>query len=130
MNVVSSPAIDARGLSKNYAQVCAVADGTLQCKSGELVTILGASGCGKSTLLRLICGLEKPDHGQVLIQNRDVTAMPPEQRPVNIVFQSYALFPHLSVYDNIAYGLKVTKQNSQTIRQRCGEIIDLMQLTD
>ena len=94
----------------------------------EFITILGASGCGKTTLLRLIAGTEAVDEGSVIIDNQDVTHTLPEHRPVNTVFQSYALFPHLNVINNIAFGLKATKVANDEIQKRCDDILELVQL--
>jgi len=82
---------------------------TLDIFDGEFITLLGPSGCGKTTLLRMMAGFELPDHGTVTLAGADITDRSPEQRPLNTVFQSYALFPHMSVYDNVAYGLKMEK---------------------
>ena len=90
-------------------------DISLDVARGEFVTLLGASGCGKTTTLRIISGLETPDEGTVLLDGRDVTALPPERRPVNTVFQSYALFPHMNVEKNVAYGLRVRRMDKASI---------------
>ena len=94
-------------ISKNFGEGDVLRDISLDVARGEFVTLLGASGCGKTTTLRIISGLETPDEGTVLLDGRDVTALPPERRPVNTVFQSYALFPHMNVEKNVAYGLRV-----------------------
>ena len=100
----------------------------LEVANGELVTLLGPSGCGKTTTLRMISGFEYPSSGQIMIGGRDVANVPPNKRGVSMVFQSYALFPHLSVWDNIAYGLKVKKLPRQEVLARTGKVIALMQL--
>ena len=87
-------------------------------KEGEFMVVVGPSGCGKSTLLRLIAGLDEPSSGQILIDGKDAKFMEPIQRDVGMVFQNYALFPHLSVFDNIAYGLKIRKESQPEIRQK------------
>ncbi|MFM7607096.1 MAG: ABC transporter ATP-binding protein, partial [Prosthecobacter sp.] len=92
-------------LSKRFGARRAVDDVSLQISRGEAFSLLGPSGCGKTTLLRMIAGFEQPDAGRILLDGRDLTFLPPEKRPVNTVFQNYALFPHLSVEDNIAFGL-------------------------
>lgn len=95
---------------------------SLSIGKGEFITLLGSSGCGKTTTLRIIAGLEMPDSGQVFLDGRDVTALPPEARDVNTVFQNYALFPHMTVADNIGYGLKlrkVPKAESRSGYHRC-----------
>ena len=95
------------GITKRWGTVAAVEDITFSARSGELVALLGPSGCGKSTTLRLIAGLDTADDGTIRIADRDVTALPPAKRGVSMVFQSYALFPHLSVAENILFGLRV-----------------------
>ena len=97
---------------------------------GEFVTLLGASGCGKTTTLRIISGLETPDEGTVLLDGKDVTALPPERRPVNTVFQSYALFPHMNVEKNVAYGLRVRGMDKASIAKRVREMLELVQMED
>ena len=100
----------------------------LEAANGELVTLLGPSGCGKTTTLRMISGFEYPSSGQIMIGGRDVANIPPNKRGVSMVFQSYALFPHLSVWENIAYGLKVKKLSKQELLTRTGKVVRLMQL--
>ena len=99
-----------RGLRKAFGEVVAVRDVSLEVRPGEFLTLLGPSGCGKTTLLRLLAGFESPDAGEVLISGRDVTALPPHRRPVNTVFQHYALFPHLTVAGNVAFGLEMRRR--------------------
>ena len=96
----------------------------------EFVTLLGSSGCGKTTTLRIISGLETPDEGTVLLDGKDVTALPPERRPVNTVFQSYALFPHMNVEKNVAYGLRVRGMDKASIAKRVREMLELVQMED
>ncbi|WP_207264444.1 ABC transporter ATP-binding protein [Desulfovibrio sp. Huiquan2017] len=98
--------IELAGVTKAYAGTPAVADLTVRLASGELCCLLGPSGCGKSTALRLIAGLERPDGGTVRINGRDMRGLPPQKRNIGFVFQSYALFPHMDVFDNVAYGLR------------------------
>ena len=99
-------ALAVRGVSKSYRGHEAVRDVTLDIAPGELVTLLGPSGCGKTTLLRLVAGFERPDSGTLAISGNDMTAVPPYKRPVNTVFQHYALFPHMTVAENLGYGLR------------------------
>src|SRR5881409_1159516 len=99
--------IELSHVTKRYGDVAAVRDVSFTIEAGSLVTLLGPSGCGKTTTLRMIAGLETPSDGQVLIGGRDVTAWAPAERNVSLVFQSYALFPHLSVLENVAYGPRV-----------------------
>jgi len=97
---------------------------------GEFITFLGPSGCGKTTLLRLMAGFEQPDTGAVSLSGHDITHAAPEHRPLNTVFQNYALFPHMSVYDNVAYGLKMEKRPRDEIRQRVNDVLAMVQLQD
>ena len=97
---------------------------------GEFITLLGPSGCGKTTLLRLIAGFEQPDCGSISLSGVDLTGTPPEGRPLNTVFQHYALFPHMSVFDNVAYGLKMEKRPPDEIRDRVEEALAMVQLQD
>ena len=110
------------GIRKTYQSVTAVEDLSLTLASGEFVTLLGPSGCGKSTTLRMIGGFEAPDRGRILIQGRDVTALPPHRRDVNVVFQDYALFPHLTVRRNIAFGLELKGLGKAAIEARVAEM--------
>ena len=110
-------------------EVLAVDDVNLEVKTGELVTILGPSGCGKTTTLRMIAGFEYPTSGSILIGDKDVAKIPPNKRGLSMVFQSYALFPHLTIYENVAYGLRVQKLPAKEIRERTERALDLMQLT-
>jgi iron(III) transport system ATP-binding protein len=100
----------------------------LSIESGKFVTLLGPSGCGKTTTLRMIAGFEVPDSGQILIDNKDVTYLPPNERGLAMVFQSYALFPHLTVAENIAYGLKIRKIAAAEIKQRVDNVLELVDL--
>ena len=100
-------AIALEGVSKRFGDADAVRDVTLAIAEGEFFSLLGPSGCGKTTTLRMIAGFEKPDEGRICLLDRDVTSVSPSRRPVNMVFQQYALFPHMSIYDNVAFGLKV-----------------------
>ena len=95
---------------------------------GEFITFLGSSGCGKTTTLRIIAGLESPDSGSVILEGRDVTALAPNQRDVNTVFQNYALFPHMTVEQNIAYSLRLKKVPKPRQRREVEEVLELVQL--
>src|SRR4051812_48020050 len=95
-----------RGVTKRFDKLLAVDDLSLELAGGEFFTLLGPSGCGKTTTLRMIAGFERPSAGAIQIEGEDVAALPPHRRPTNTVFQSYALFPHLSVEANVAFGLK------------------------
>lgn len=108
--------------------VKAVDDVSLEVKEGELVTLLGPSGCGKTTTLRMISGFELPSAGSIFIDGENITSVPPNKRPTTMVFQNYALFPHMSVYENIAYGLKLRKLPQSEIRQRTDDVMRLVGL--
>jgi spermidine/putrescine ABC transporter ATP-binding subunit len=121
-------AVSLRGVSKSYGQVAAVRGVSLEVAPGEFVTLLGPSGCGKTTLLRMIAGLESADAGQVLLGGRDVTADPPHRRPVNTVFQHYALFPHRDVAGNVAFGLEMAGRARSEIAERVHRALDMVRL--
>ena len=124
------PFIEIQSLSKRFGDFTAVDDISLSIFRGELFTILGASGCGKSTLLRMLAGFESPSSGRILIDGVDVTELAPYDRPVNMMFQSYAVFPHMTVEQNIAYGLKKGRIARPEIATRVQEMLELVQLTD
>ena len=116
-------------LTKRFGEsVIAVDEVDLEIREGEFFALLGPSGCGKTTLLRMIAGFEIPSEGEILIDGEDISRTPPNRRPVNMVFQSYAVFPHMSVFDNVAYGLKVTKVPRGEIRERVEESLELVKL--
>jgi spermidine/putrescine transport system ATP-binding protein len=115
-------------VSRTYEQVTAVDDVSLDVPPGQFVTLLGPSGCGKTTLLRLIAGFERPDHGRIAVSGRDVTEAPAHRRPVNTVFQHYALFPHRSVAGNVAFGLEVRRLPRTEIAARVDRALDLVRL--
>ncbi|MBN8868659.1 MAG: ABC transporter ATP-binding protein [Solirubrobacterales bacterium] len=123
-------AVEFRGVVKRYGDVEAVSGLDLRVEQGQFLTLLGPSGCGKTTTLRLIGGFERPDEGSVEIDGEDMTRTAPFKRPVTTVFQQYALFPHMSVRKNIAYGLKHAKAARSEIDRRVGEIMDLMEIRD
>ncbi len=114
---------------KEFDGFLAVDDVTLNIRQGEIFALLGASGCGKSTLLRVLGGFERPTSGKVLVDGQDLTAMPPYDRPVNMMFQSYALFPHMTVEQNIAFGLKQDKHSKDEIARRVAEMLGIVQMT-
>ena len=122
-------AIRLRGLSKSFGSLQAVQNLDLDLREGELVAFLGPSGCGKTTTLRMIAGFEVPDSGEILLGGREVSNLPPERRDTGMVFQNYALFPHLTVYENVAFGLKMRKVPRSEITRRVTEILDKVQLT-
>jgi ABC-type Fe3+/spermidine/putrescine transport system ATPase subunit len=107
--------LELRGLWKRFGDVVAVRDLTLELAPGELMTLLGPSGCGKTTALRLIAGFETPDAGRITFSGEDVTARSPQKRGFGMVFQSYALFPHLSVFENVAFGLKAQRKEASEL---------------
>jgi spermidine/putrescine transport system ATP-binding protein len=120
--------IEFRNITKRFGPVVAVDNVSLTIEEGEFFALLGPSGCGKTTLLRMLAGFETPSSGQILIDGQDVTRVPPNKRPVNIVFQSYAVFPHLSVQKNIEYGLKMDGVPAAERRQRAEDALALVQL--
>ncbi len=116
------------GVSRAFGEVKAVDDVSLEVEGGEFFSMLGPSGCGKTTSLRMIAGFERPDAGRIRIGDADVTETPPHKRPVNTVFQNYALFPHLSVGENVAFGLRFTRADKHETKRRVGEALELVQL--
>ena len=116
------------GVTKRFGEMTAVDNVTLEIKRGEFFSMLGPSGCGKTTSLRMIAGFEEPDAGRVELTGRDIVGVPPFKRNVNTVFQSYALFPHLTVADNVAFGLKRKKVPKSEVKDRVKRYLDLVQL--
>jgi spermidine/putrescine transport system ATP-binding protein len=123
-----SAAIGLDGVSKRFGKHSAVDDVTLEIGEGEFFSLLGPSGCGKTTTLRMVAGFELPDAGRIVLKGSDVTEVPANRRPVNMVFQQYALFPHMSVYDNVAFGLKVKRVPRAEHRQRVQEMLRVVSL--
>jgi spermidine/putrescine transport system ATP-binding protein len=123
-NASSEPIVTLDSVSKHFGEVVAVRDLSLELDQGEFFTLLGPSGCGKTTTLRMLAGFEEPSAGRILIDGGDVGRLPPHQRPTNTVFQSYALFPHLSVGDNVAFGLRRKKVPGDEIERRVGEELE------
>src|SRR5438552_4802836 len=121
-------AIGLVGVSKRFGTDAAVDDGSLEIGEGEFFSLLGPSGCGKTTTLRMVAGFELPDAGRIVLKGSDVTEVPANRRPVNMVFQQYALFPHMSVYDNVAFGLKVKRVPRAEHRERVQEMLRVVSL--
>ena len=130
MQSENRPIIEVRNVSKYFDDKTALDDVSLSIRKGEFVTILGPSGCGKTTLLRLIAGFQTASEGMILINGREMTRTPPHKRPVNTVFQKYALFPHLNVYDNIAFGLKLKKMPKAEIMRKVQAALKMVGMTD
>ena len=128
--MTAEPIVSIEGVAKRFGAVAAVDGVDLQVGRGELFALLGGSGCGKTTLLRMIAGFETPDMGRVLIDGQDMTGVPPHRRPVNMMFQSYALFPHMDVAGNVGYGLRREGLQAAEIARRVGEALDQVRLAD
>ncbi|UYQ70888.1 ABC transporter ATP-binding protein [Pelagibacterium flavum] len=126
----SVPAIEVRNVVKSFAEFRAIDNVSLTVESGIFITLLGPSGCGKSTLLRSIAGFLAPDSGSILVGGRDVTALPPHIRPVNMVFQDYALFPHMSVRRNVGFGCEMKGMTRSEIEARVDAMLELIRLPD
>ena len=126
---MTEPIISLRNVTKRFGTFTAVDDVSIDIRPGEIFALLGPSGCGKSTLLRMIAGFEQPTEGDVLIEGKDVTDVPPNKRPVNMVFQSYAVFPHMTVEQNVAYGLKMDRMPSAEIGPKVAEALDQVHLS-
>jgi putative spermidine/putrescine transport system ATP-binding protein len=124
------PFLELRHVRKEFSGAAAVEDFTLQVERGEFVSFLGPSGCGKTTTLRMIAGFELPTTGVIILDGVDITQRPPNQRNVGMVFQSYALFPNMTVADNVGFGMKIKKQPGDKIKRRVKELLDLIHLPD
>jgi spermidine/putrescine transport system ATP-binding protein len=120
--------VEVRGVSKFFGQQKTLENINLQINNGEFLTLLGPSGCGKTTLMRLLSGFEQPDSGQIFINGKNVTKVPPEQRHVNMVFQSYALFPHMTVFENVAFGLRCKHLPAAEIHSRANQALHMVKL--
>lgn len=121
--------IELRNIKKSYDKdVPVIDDFNLKVQKGEFVTFLGPSGCGKTTILRMIGGFEFPTSGEILLNGQDISKLPPNKRPVNTVFQKYALFPYLNIYDNIAFGLKIKKLSAKEIREKVRRVLEIVDL--
>lgn len=120
--------IELRNVTKSFGESNALENINLEIRNGEFLTLLGPSGCGKTTLLRLLSGIEKPDQGSIFLNGKDATALPPEQRHINMVFQSYALFPHMTVFENVAFGLRVKHLPEAQVKSRVQDALQMVKL--
>ena len=128
LNATAEEAVSVSALCKRFGDRMALDDVALSVRKGELFSLLGPSGCGKTTLLRIIAGFEWPDSGEVRIDGRSMAGVPARLRPTNMVFQQIALFPHLNVFENIAFGLRLQGLSGAEVRRRVGEMLDLVRL--
>lgn len=126
---MSTKFLEIKNISKKFGDVIALDNVSLSISKSELFSLLGSSGCGKSTLLRIIAGFEKPDSGSIILDGEDITNLPPHLRPLNMMFQNYALFPHLNISQNIEFGLKEENVPKNEILERTREILNLLELT-
>ncbi len=126
--ISATPFLQIRHIIKQFDDVFAVDDVTLNIHKGEIFALLGSSGCGKSTLLRMLAGFERPTSGQILLEGQDVVGLAPYERPMNMMFQSYALFPHLTVWDNVAFGLRRDHLPKDEVNARVTQMLELVQL--
>ncbi len=115
-------------ISKSFDEITVLKDINIEVKSGELFTFLGPSGCGKTTLLRILAGFEKPDSGTVEINNEDITNLIPEKRSISMVFQNYALFPHMNVFENVGYGLRIQGVNDKKVKSKVAYLLKMLRL--
>lgn len=122
--------LEFENITRRFGSALAVDNVSLSIRKGEVFGLLGPSGCGKTTLLRLAAGFDQPNSGRILLNGRDVTAVPPDKRPVNTVFQNYALFPHLSVWENIAFGLRIEKRPRAEIAAEVARMLALVQMEE
>ena len=121
--------INLQHITKSFGGKKVLDDINLYVRKGEFLTLLGPSGCGKTTMLRLIAGFANPDEGSILLEGKNISDIPPYQRPLNTVFQRYALFPHLDVYDNIAFGLKLKKMPEEEIDKKVRKVLKMVSMT-
>jgi spermidine/putrescine transport system ATP-binding protein len=128
MTPVPQPAIELRDVSKRFGNVAVLQSVTIQANEGEFFALLGPSGCGKTTSLRIMCGLENPDSGRVILRGADVTETPPNKRNVNMVFQNYELFPHMDVFANVAYGLRIRGVSRSEIADRVHQMLGVVRI--
>ena len=126
---MAEPILEIDGVSKRFGATVVAEDLSLRVHRGEFFTFLGPSGSGKSTILRMVAGLERPDRGRILIDGRDVATVPPWHRHLGMVFQHYAVFPHMTVAENVAYGLKVRRQPAEEVSRRVAEMLELVGLS-
>ncbi|HAS03637.1 MAG TPA: spermidine/putrescine ABC transporter ATP-binding protein PotA [Pasteurella multocida] len=129
-SVQNKPIIELRSITKSYGDKTIIENFNLTINNGEFLTILGPSGCGKTTVLRLLAGLEELDSGNIILDGEDITHVPAEQRHVNTVFQSYALFPHMTIFENVAFGLRMQKVPNEEIKPRVLEALRTVQLEE
>src|SRR5580692_8410882 len=128
LDPAAKPQILIEGVSKTYGSHTAVDNITLSIFKGEMFALVGASGCGKTTLLRMLAGFAHPSSGRLLIEGADMTGVPPHERPVNMMFQSYALFPHMTVADNVGYGLRLLPLEKAVKAKRVDEALEMVQM--
>lgn len=124
----ATPFLQIKRIVKKFGDVFAVDEVSVDIQKGEIFALLGSSGCGKSTLLRMLAGFETPTSGQILLAGQDIVGLAPYERPINMMFQSYALFPHLTVWDNVAFGLRRDGMPKTQIEERVNQMLDLVQL--
>jgi ABC-type Fe3+/spermidine/putrescine transport system ATPase subunit len=117
------------GLRKRFGNVQAVDDVSFEVKEGEVLSLLGPSGCGKTTTLRCLAGFEMPDRGKIYLDNREISFLNPEQRGIGMVFQNYALWPHMTVYNNLAFGLQIRKLEKKEIEERIKRVLSIVRLS-
>ena len=128
--VPGPPVVRLEKVTKRFSDFVAVEEADFDIGEGEFFSMLGPSGCGKTTTLRMIAGFEQPTSGRILLQGQDVSSTPPHKRDVNTVFQNYALFPHMNVFDNVAFGLRNKKVKDSVVKQRVGELLEVVRLPE